>query len=134
MWQEFGRLTIDLFASRQSRQVDRYVSFNVSDPGAEWWDAFSQPWSGEVAWLFPPPTLIPQVLRHLQSAQGKFYLVAPEWDAAWWVHELRRLSRPPVPIPNLHECLVDLDTGRPPPEVDRIHLTLWPICSEDGTI
>jgi len=133
LWSTFGPPTIDLFASNQSHQVQHYVSFNVTDNQAVWIDAFSRPWKVKVAWLFPPPTLIPQVLRHLQSATGRFYLLAPHWESAWWIHELQVLAAAPIPVPNLDRNLIDLDTGLPPPQVDRISLMLWPISLVGGT-
>ena len=46
---------------------------------------FSSRWSGENNWLFPPPYLIPKVLRHLQWSLADGTLVVP-WrkTAPWW--------------------------------------------------
>lgn len=124
LWRRFGKPTIDLFASHRSRQVTRYVSFNNTDNAAEWIDAFSRPWTGETAWVFPPPTLIPELLRHLQTAQGQFYLLLPQWDAAWWIHEVRQLAENDGQTIDA-SSIIDLATGSPPPQVDEIQLTLW---------
>ena len=42
-------------------------------------DAFSAGWSGENNWLFPPPYLIPKVLRHLQWSLVDGTIVVPSW-------------------------------------------------------
>jgi Reverse transcriptase (RNA-dependent DNA polymerase) len=116
-------------ALHHSLHLCRYVSFDCRDHGAEWVDAFSRPWHGEVFWVFPPPTEIPRVLKQLKSASGQFYLVLPMWDSAWWTAQLVALALgPPHPIAALESHLVDLATGVPPPSVEDIQLAVWTVC------
>ena len=61
----WGPHTIDRFSSYRTRQVPRFCS-RFPKPDTEATDAFSVAWSGENNWLFPPPYLLPKVLRHLE--------------------------------------------------------------------
>ena len=133
-WPLLGAPTIDLFASDRSYQVPRYVSFNIPDLQAEWIDAFSRIWTVSVAWLFPPPPLIAQVLSHLLQATGHFYMIVPYWINAWWLPQLQDLScSGPHPVPDLPTSLIDLRNDRPPPEVDKIDLQVWTVCLRRGS-
>ena len=49
-------------------------------------EAFSARWNNENNWLFPPPCVIPRVLRHLQASKVDGTLVVPEQHSApWWL-------------------------------------------------
>ena len=51
----------------------------------EYLDAFTANWSGENNWLFPPPCIIPRVLKHLLFSRANGTLVVPLWTSApWW--------------------------------------------------
>ena len=48
-------------------------------------EAFPVRWNNENNWLFPPPCIIPRVLRHLQASKADGTLVVPERHSApWW--------------------------------------------------
>lgn len=82
--EEWGPHTVDRFASVHTKQLPRYCS-RFLNPGCEAVDAFTVSWRGENNWVFPPPYLIPRVLRHM--AEGKEFgtLILPEWHSApWW--------------------------------------------------
>ena len=67
-----------------------------------------------------------KVLNHLRQASGKFYLVLPQWDSAWWISQVCLLTPvPPLPVPDLHLSLVDLRTNKPPPKVEDLQLQVW---------
>ena len=69
-------LDIDLFASRINHHLPRYSSL-LPDPGAEFIDAFSSPWSGNV-YLFPPIVLLSRVINKFCSENCNFgLLIAP---------------------------------------------------------
>jgi len=130
-WHLLGPPSVDLFASHRAHQVRRYVSRDATDRAAEWTDAFSRRWERETFWCFPPPPEVPRVLRHIeQASDAVFYLVTPHWSGAWWTPSLQRsASSGPHPVPSLESSLIDLATGRPPPKVTNIQLSVWTIRS-----
>ena len=80
----WGPHTIDRFSSFKTRQIPRFSS-RWLNPCMEYLDAFTVSWSGENNWLFPPPCIIPRVLKHLQFSHTNGTLVAPLWTSApWW--------------------------------------------------
>ena len=85
-WRAWGPHTINCFASvqREQQAMERYRS-TYRNPGCELVDVFTVTWSKEKNWLFPPPYLIPHVLR-LMSAGGEHgALFVPQWPSAvWW--------------------------------------------------
>ena len=79
-----GPHTIDRFASVKTRQLDRFCS-RFLNPGCEAVDAFTVSWTGDYNWLFPPPYLVPRVLRHMSDGGEDGTLLVPEWHSApWW--------------------------------------------------
>lgn len=122
----FGEPEIDLFASKRSAVVPAYVSERAEDKHSQFIDAFSRAWKYNLAWIFPPPALIPRILHHLQSSEGRYILIAPVWPNAFWEPDLkRRATRPAHLIPNLQENLIDLQTNHPPPQVEQLKLAAW---------
>ncbi|XP_044578554.1 uncharacterized protein LOC123261119 [Cotesia glomerata] len=116
IFRQWGTPEIDLFASAESAVVKTYVSLDCRDRSTAFTDAFSQAWDFNLAWLFPPPSLIPRVLAHLNKCQGQFLLVAPRWERTFWLPDLANRSvEPPMTIRNLERVLIDLTTGNPPP-------------------
>ena len=80
----WGPHTIDRFASVKTKQLDRFCS-RFLNPDCEAVDAFSVSWAGDFNWLFPPPYLVPRVLRHMQEGHEDGTLLVPEWHSApWW--------------------------------------------------
>ena len=80
----WGPHTVDRFASEKTKQLPRFSS-KYLNPGCESFDAFTVSWSQENNWLFPPPYLIPRVLRHMQVGKEKGTLILPFWPSApWW--------------------------------------------------
>ena len=80
----WGPHAIDRFSSLHTRKIPRFCSHWAS-PFSEAIDAFTVSWSDENNWLFPPPYLIPRVLRHLKFAKFDSTLFVPFWTSApWW--------------------------------------------------
>ena len=53
-----------------------------ASPGTEAVDAFTVEWQGESNWWYPPPSLIPRVIRHAETCKAQGTLVVPFWESA----------------------------------------------------
>ena len=76
IWALWGRPHINLFATRDNRMIDTYVS---PCPDEMSWatDALSISWKGMWAYAFPPIPLLPKVLRKIREDHPETLLVAP---------------------------------------------------------
>lgn len=126
IFRKWGVPEVDLFASKTTAVVPRYVTLDAKDCSALFCDAFSRQWNFGLAWIFPPPNLIPRVLAHLNRAKGNYIIIAPHWDQCFWLPDLqsRKLTEP-VPILNLRKVLIDQSTGLSPAQVDQLRLRAW---------
>ncbi|XP_060574478.1 uncharacterized protein LOC132732127 [Ruditapes philippinarum] len=77
----WGTHSIDRFASHFNNQCLRFNS--------RWWvprteavDALSQYWGNDINWLVPPPRLVPDCIKKMQSEQAKCTLIIPKWESA----------------------------------------------------
>uniref|UniRef100_A0A8D8QUR0 Enzymatic polyprotein n=1 Tax=Cacopsylla melanoneura TaxID=428564 RepID=A0A8D8QUR0_9HEMI len=126
IFQQWGTPVIDLFATKSSAVVPMYVSRSALDRQAYFIDAFSRSWTFPLAWVFPPPPLLPRVLQHLLKSQGRFIIIAPNWEKVFWLPDLkRRALAAPLPLGNLKNHLIDLASGLPPPGVSSLNLQAW---------
>src|SRR5439155_7417082 len=131
LFQQWGWPQVDLFASSKTQICPRYVSSDVTEPEAAWYDAYSRSWQFRCAWVFPPPPEIPRVLRHLQTASGRFLLLTPDWTGAWWRPELQRLTRvPPLPVPA--DWISDASTNKPLPNEGGMCFLIWILSYSKG--
>jgi hypothetical protein len=82
----WGPFWADLFASEANALRDAFFSWHAA-PRARGVDALAHPWRPEdgVAWCFPPPPLIPRVLRHARQHRARICLLVPTHvKALWW--------------------------------------------------
>ena len=89
----WGPHLVDHFASEKTKQLDRFCS-RFLNPGCEAANAFTLSWTGVNNWLFPPPFLVPRVLRHMSVGKEDGTLLVPEWRSApWWPLLVTRRGR-----------------------------------------
>ena len=81
----FGKIQIDLFASKLNNQISEYVSFK-QDKNAIAIDAFSFNWNcNKQLYLFPPFCVIGRVLQKISKDKvNRILLVAPIWPTQIW--------------------------------------------------
>ena len=92
-------LEIDLFASLLLHHLPRYSS-RLPDPDAEFIDAFSLPWSGNI-YLFPPIVLLSRVLNKFITDNCQFgLLIAPCFPSSPFFSTILDLCiSPPISLP-----------------------------------
>jgi ribonuclease HI len=80
---KWGKFEIDLFASYDNHQTNRYYSLYFT-PTCEGVDAFNFTW-GRSGWCNPPFSLIAKVIAHGQYCGSRFCLICPYTPSApWW--------------------------------------------------
>ena len=81
----FGKLDIDLFASKANTQLSRYVSFRAEEE-AWYTDAFSRPLpKGLAIYANPPFVMLGRFLAKVKREKAEAVVVAPVWTAQpWW--------------------------------------------------
>jgi hypothetical protein len=128
-----GPPQIDIFASCQSAQTSRFFSWDAAD-APEAIDTLSQRWDFELAFLFPPIPLLKRVIRKLERSRGTFLLVTPYWDAQTGFASLQALHVEDVRrLPFSNDLIIDLMTGEPPPNLERLFLVVWTILGVLGS-
>ena len=102
--------TLDAFASRQSTQLARYMSW-YPDSKAVARDALLSLWD-PTTYLFPPVPLLTKVLQKVKEEKIRAILVCPKWPTSlWWSMVLEMLVEPPYPLPYYRHSLQAMNGG-----------------------
>ena len=96
--QKLGRPTIDLFASKDNRQLKRYMAWKP-DPDATAIDAMTSDWGDEFSYIFPPFSLIGAVTEKIQREKARCIVIVPEWPTQYWYPILQRLANKQIKLP-----------------------------------
>ena len=119
--QKRGPFVIDLFATRLTAQLQRFVSWKP-DPVAEAVDAFTLDWS-------PPFALIGRCLRQIQQQSvPKITIVTPVWETqTWYPLLLGMIIDTPVLLPVYPGLLRQEDKLHP---LDHLQLAAWHVSGQ----
>ena len=80
----FGPHTVDCFANYKNAKIAKFYS-RFWNPGSAGVDPFYQDWSQDLAWLVPPVSIVPRVLKFMFENKLKGTLVSPYWTSAvYW--------------------------------------------------
>ena len=77
--EKFGKLVIDLFATRINKQLGRYVSWHP-EPEAIAVNALSLTWNNNCFYMFPPFSLVGRVLAKIHRDMTNAVIVVPYWS------------------------------------------------------
>ena len=92
---KWGPHTVDRFATFQNAQTARYNSL-FWDVGTEAVDAFTQDWGEENNYINPPWALLSRIVEKLIADRATATVIAPQFPAQTWFHQLRHLSVCPL--------------------------------------
>ena len=96
---------IDMFASRLNTKLPKFCSWRP-DPQAVAINAFTIAWDFNLLYLFPPFSILQQVLQKLRRERAEAILVAPQWPTQAWFSILLQLAiSEPLPLPRRKEIL-----------------------------
>ncbi len=126
IWNLFGKVEVDLFASQESSQCPLW--FSLSFPTTLGIDAFAHLWSNVILYAFTPIKLIPAVLCRVKVSSARLLLIASFWPSQTWFSELTPLLyRPPWEIPIRQDLLSQLQGRIWHPQPELWKLWVWPI-------
>ncbi|MEL7079268.1 MAG: reverse transcriptase domain-containing protein [Cyanobacteria bacterium J06582_2] len=131
IWALWGHPYWDLFATKDTCRIPRYVS-PVIDPLAAGIDAMLMNWSHKLNYAFPPFNLIPQILKKLdQSVNARMILIAPCWPRqSWFVTLCQLLIDHPRRLPLKSDLLLQPYIKKHHTGLQNLALTAWSLSSE----
>ena len=89
--EKFGKPDIDLFASRNNKQLDRYVFWHP-EPEAIAINASSLTWNNNYFYMFPPFSLVGRVLAKIHRNKTISVIVVPDWSTQYWYPQLLQVT------------------------------------------
>ena len=114
IWSSFYTPSVDMFASRENRLLDRYYSLRP-DSRAEGPDSLSVNRWPDRCYCFPPVPIIMSVVRKIQQCGISAILVVPEWRSSlWWDQVEEMLVAPPLVLGPSSRILVSSSGERLP--------------------
>lgn len=118
--------TIDLFASRLNKKVERFVSWRP-EPAAIAVDAFQISWGEEISYVFPPFCLLAKCLHKVECDRARAIIIAPWWPTQpWFAHLTHLICCRPVRLPQRPDLLTS-PSGETHPMTDRLRLTAFQV-------
>lgn len=125
IFQIWGHPTIDLFATFENKKAVVFCSW-IQHPQSLTVDALTINWDNMFAYPYPPLTLIPKVLQHMQKFQCEIILIAPFWPTQHWYPQLLQLLVAyPLRIPTVENLLTQGKRKVAHPDPDIFKLTAW---------
>ena len=88
---KFGKPDIDLFASKINKHINKHVSWHP-DPDAFAVNAFSMVWQGAYFYIFPPFSIIGQVISKIKRDKMDAVLVVPDWPTQYWYPQIKSMK------------------------------------------
>ena len=124
----FPGLQVDLFATRFNAQLETFVSPYPDDQAAGC-DAFALDWDRwRSIYLFPPRSVLPQVVQRLQTYKGRGVLLAPYWPSqSWFPILLSRCRSDPIKLPRSHSLSQMTLQGLTWADTEFWNLHVWPL-------
>ena len=99
--QMYGPLTINRFASKTTKQIEKYNSY-FHDPCTSGVDALAQgDWRENNNYVNPPFVLIPKIPEKIFQEKACATLIAPVWPAQPWFNKLLSV----VVLPPVKMCI-----------------------------
>jgi len=131
--QKLGTPQIDLFASRLTHQLPRYMAWRP-DPYSQGTDAMQQIWPQGFLYAFPPFCLINRVLQKVcREKISEIIIVTPTWHTQPWYPQLLEMSiERPLLLPKQNNLLKD-PLGRVHPLIANrtLRLAAWKVSGKD---
>jgi hypothetical protein len=130
LWLHWDKPLIDLFATRENRQLPLYVS-PIPDPQAIAVDALSMSWQSLYAYAYPPTAILMKVLTKLEGEHGcRMVLIAPNWPRQQWFPHLLELSTDhPRRLPHSERLLRQTNAHRFHTSPGTFQLHAWKLSS-----
>ena len=131
IFHQMGQPTIDLFATHQNKKLPVYCS-PISDVNAFQIDALAFNWTGIYAYAFPPPILIPQVLKKIREENCMVILIAPMWARhSWYPLILELLVDIPIKLPDFPDLLSQNHQQTFHQDPEMLNLVAWKLSNSE---
>jgi ribonuclease HI len=92
------RLTLDAFASKETKRLPRYCTRDRYDADAMAVDGLTVDWSNEVVLLHPPPAYILRTLEKVARERPTGILLLPSWKGQSWSPILKSMQMKSVDL------------------------------------